>query len=78
MRGKRGVLAVTFSVVKNAPGFGDLFLIVPFLGMGLGWGCYSSLDSLSRAPVEMGFAAQENSDERQREGKGWVQTEGQA
>jgi hypothetical protein len=25
MRGKRGVLAVTFSGWKNAPGFGDLF-----------------------------------------------------
>jgi hypothetical protein len=28
-------------------------------------------------PVVMGFAAQENSNERQREGKGWLQTEGQ-
>jgi hypothetical protein len=25
MRGKRGVLAVTFSVLKNAPDFWDLF-----------------------------------------------------
>jgi hypothetical protein len=29
MRGKRGVLAVAFSVVKNAPGFWDLFFGFP-------------------------------------------------
>ena len=30
MRGKCGVLAVTFSVMKNAPCFGDLFFGFPF------------------------------------------------
>jgi hypothetical protein len=49
LRGKRGVLAVSFWGCKNAPGFGDLFLIVPFLGRWMGWGCYSFLASLSRA-----------------------------
>ena len=36
MRGKRGVFAVTFSVVKNAPGFGDLFFWLPVSGR---WSC---------------------------------------
>jgi hypothetical protein len=30
MRGKRGVLAVTFSEWEDAPGFEDLFLGFPF------------------------------------------------
>jgi hypothetical protein len=64
--------------LKNAPGFGDLFLIVPFLGMGFGVGLlFFSRFAVAR-PVVMGFAAQENFHERQREGKGWLQAEGQA
>lgn len=47
LRGKRGVLAVKFLGLKDAPRFGGLFLGVPFWECGGGWG----LLFFSRFPV---------------------------